>query len=304
MLGTVKWTLCRLIGGFGLIAAFALSAAEPQAQLHGTWVATKAERDGKAADDVVGHRIAFAGNRFQIHSKDGKLLWDFGHRGPRPVAGQTPPPIVENNQQTDVFPTGISQFTLDEDAREIYIAHWKRILVYDYDGKFKRGWGGKGMPLSQISNAPTPDYDWKKGPPPDQDQLSTDLHCIHLSVDGLVYVCDRQNNRVQVFSRDGEFKHEFRVEVQTLANGSVWDMVLSHDPAQRYLYVADGANGRIYILRRSDGRELGSFGRTGRMPGEFKWIHNIAIDRDGNLFTSEVGFGRRVQKFARTGGAF
>lgn len=76
MLGTVKWTLCRLIGGFGLIAAFALfSAAEPQAQLHGTWVATKAERDGKAADDVVGHRIAFAGNRFQIHSKDGKLLF-------------------------------------------------------------------------------------------------------------------------------------------------------------------------------------------------------------------------------------
>jgi len=130
------------------------------------------------------------------------------------------------------------------------------------------------------------------------------VHCVRVSNDNLVYVCDRQNNRVQVFSRDGEFKHEFRVEVQTLANGSVWDMVLSHDPAQRYLYVADGANGRIYILRRSDGRELGSFGRTGRMPGEFKWIHNIAIDRDGNLFTSEVGFGRRVQKFARTGGAF
>src|SRR5688500_5164641 len=65
---------------------------------------------------------------------------DFGHRGPRPVQGQPPQPIVENNQQTDVFPTGISQFTLDEDAREIYIAHWKRILVYDYEGKFKRGW--------------------------------------------------------------------------------------------------------------------------------------------------------------------
>jgi len=80
--------------------------------------------------------------------------------------------------------------------------------------------------------------------------------------------------------------------------------VLSHDPAQKYMYVADGANGRIYVLQRSDGKVLGSFGRTGRMAGEFKWIHNLAIDRDGNLYTSEVGFGRRIQKFVRSGGAF
>ena len=93
---------------------------------------------------------------------------------------------------------------------------------------------------------------------------------------------------------------EFRE--QTLANGWVWDMVLSQDTAQRHLYVADGANGRIYILRRDDGQVVGSFGRTGHMAGEFKWIHNLAIDAQGNLYTAEVGFGRRSQKFELVSG--
>jgi hypothetical protein len=107
----------------------------------------------------------------------------------------------------------------------------------------------------------------------------------------------RVNNRIQVFDKRGRFQREFRVETQTLANGAVWDMVLSPDSAQTHLYVADGTNGRIYILRRSDGEVVGNFGRTGTMAGEFKWIHNLAIDAKGNLYTSEVGFGRRAQKF-------
>jgi DNA-binding beta-propeller fold protein YncE len=74
-------------------------------------------------------------------------------------------------------------------------------------------------------------------------------------------------------------------------------MVLSQDSGQKYMYVADGANGRVYILERASGRQVGAFGRTGRMAGEFKWVHNIAIDRQGNLYTSEVGLGRRAQKF-------
>jgi DNA-binding beta-propeller fold protein YncE len=175
----------------------------------------------------------------------------------------------------------------------------RRIVVFDAaSGVYKRHWGAYG---GAPSDDKLPPYDPAQ---PLSRQFGNPVHCVRVSNDGLVYVCDRANNRIQVFSRMGEFRHEFRVEVQTLANGSVWDMVLSHDPAQKYMYVADGANGRIYILRRSDGQQLGAFGRTGRMAGEFKWIHNIAIDRDGNLYTSEVGFGRRVQKFVRSGGAF
>jgi hypothetical protein len=107
---------------------------------------------------------------------------------------------------------------------------------------------------------------------------------VWLSNDGKAYLCDRVNDRIQVFEPSGKFLQEMRVEPLTPANGSVWDMVLSHDAAKKFMYVADGA-------------QVSSFGRTGRMAGEFKWVHNIAIDRQGNLYTSEVGFGRRVQKF-------
>jgi DNA-binding beta-propeller fold protein YncE len=168
--------------------------------------------------------------------------------------------------------------------------------VFDANsGQYKRHWGAYG---ARPSDDKLPPYDPAK---PLARQFSNPVHCVRLSNDGLVYVCDRANNRIQVFDRQGNFKHEFGVEVQTLANGAVWDMVLSQDPAQKYLYVADGANGRIYIVQRADGKQVGSFGRTGRMAGEFKWIHNIAIDLQGNLYTAEVGFGRRIQKFQRVG---
>jgi len=163
-----------------------------------------------------------------------------------------------------------------------------------HSGAYKHHWGAYG---GVPSDEKLPNYDPAKPP---SKQFGNPVHCVRLSHDGKVYVCDRANSRIQVFDRNGKFLHEFRVEAQTLANGSVWDMVLSHDPGHHFMYVADGANGRIYILRRSDGVQIGSFGRTGRMAGEFKWIHNLAIDESGNLYTAEVGFGRRVQRFVRT----
>jgi DNA-binding beta-propeller fold protein YncE len=99
--------------------------------------------------------------------------------------------------------------------------------------------------------------------------------------------------------RDRRLK-EFRVSAVTLANGSVWDLVLSQDQAQKFIFVADGANGNIVALDRETGQELAKWGRHGRQPGQFKWVHNLAIDSKGNLYTAEVGFGRRVQKFRRT----
>ena len=185
---------------------------------------------------------------------------------------------------------------MDPKAQELYVADGygnKRVVVFDAkSGAYKRHWGAYG---AQPSDDKQPPYDPSQPP---ARQFGNPVHCVRLSNDGKVYVCDRVNNRIQVFEHSGKFVQEFRVEPATLANGSVWDMVLSHDAAQKYLYVADGANGRIYVLNRADGRQLSSFGRTGRMAGEFKWVHNMAIDRQGNLYTSEVGYGRRVQKFA------
>ena len=188
-----------------------------------------------------------------------------------------------------------AHMVMDPKAQELYVADGygnRRVIVFDAkSGAYKRHWGAYG---GEPNDDKQPPYDPKQPP---ARQFGNPVHCVRLSSDGRLYVCDRVNNRIQVFETSGKFLQEMRVEPLTLANGSVWDMVLSHDAAQRYLYVADGANGRVYILNRADGAQVGSFGRTGRMAGEFKWVHNIAIDRQGNLYTSEVGFGRRVQKF-------
>ena len=110
-------------------------------------------------------------------------------------------------------------------------------------------------------------------------------------------MCDRPNNRIQVFQGSGKFLHEFFIEAQTLS-GPVADIAISRDAQQRFLMVADGSNSEVYVLSRADGKKLGAFGRPGRQPGEFRNLNNIAIDSKGNLYTAEAGFGRRVQRFS------
>lgn len=244
-------------------------------------------------------------------SKDGKFLWDFGHRGPKVPANQ----VKQNNQQTDIFPPGIGAFEFDEDAREIYIADGflnKRILVYDMDtAAFKRGWGGKGTPLSEIDNDPTPPYD-VSGPPPDQKAFAPALHCAHPSRDGFVYVCERGSDRIQVFTKQGMFVKEFWIHPSTQSRGAncggpwsttapscgtIYNLALSTDPQQKYIFVADGTNDMVWILDRNDGKVVGSFGGNGRYAGQLHWIDAVAVDSKGNVYTGEVEDGKRIQKF-------
>lgn len=248
--------------------------------------------------------------------RDGKFLWDFGHRGPKIPANQ----VKQNNQQTDIFPPGIGAFDFDEDAHEIYISDGflnKRILVYDMDtGVFKRGWGGHGIPLSEIDNDPTPDYDIS-GPPPDQKQFAPALHCAHPSKDGFVYVCERGSDRIQVFTKAGKFVQSFWIHPSTQSRGphcggiwsttdppcgSIYNMALSTDPEQRYIFVADGTNNMVWILNRKDGKLAGSFGGNGRYAGMLHWIDAVAVDSKGNVYTGEVEDGKRIQKFVPVSG--
>ena len=237
--------------------------------------------------------VWLAGNAVGDHqilkfTQDGKFLMQIGRSGP--TEGSNSP--TQLGQPANMIVSKGELFVADGYGN-------KRVIVFDAaTGAYKRHWGAYG---GRPSDDKLPAYD--PAQPPSR-QFSNPVHCVRMSREDLLYVCDRTNNRIQVFTRAGEFRQEFRVEPLTVANGSVWDMVLSHDPAQTYMYVADGANGRIYVLRRADGVQVGQFGRTGRMAGEFKWIHNLAIDAEGNLYTSEVGFGRRVQKFVRGGGGF
>lgn len=193
-----------------------------------------------------------------------------------------------------------AHMTTDDAAGELYVADGygnRRVVVFDAKtGAYKRHWGAYG------TKTPIDDK-----LPPYQPVAITDLsksfsnpvHCVRISRDDLVYVCDRANDRIQVFRKDGTFVKEFQVEPQTLQNGSVWDLVLSEDPAQRYIFVADGANMQVMTFDRQTGAKLSSFGRPGHMAGNFKWVHNMAIDSKGTIYTAEVGDGRRAQKFVR-----
>jgi DNA-binding beta-propeller fold protein YncE len=128
-------------------------------------------------------------------------------------------------------------------------------------------------------------------------QFGNPVLCAQLAKDGLVYVCDTENDRIQVFKKDGSFVREKVVAPATRGTGSVWDIAFSRDPQQKYLYVADGMNMKVHILDRQSLEELTSFGDGGRQPGQFYAVHSVATDSKGNIYTAETYEGKRVQKF-------
>ena len=187
---------------------------------------------------------------------------------------------------------------VDTAAREVFAADGyanRRVVVFDSEtGAYKRHWGAYGKkPVDEK----LPPYDPARPP---SAQFGNPVHCIRLSRDGLLYVCDRTNDRVQVFRKDGAFVSEHVFEKETRGTGSVYDLVFSPDREQRLLYMIDGMNGEVRIVDRVSKQVLGRFGRPGRQAGEFTALHNIAVDRQGNLYTAEVQTGQRVQKFRRT----
>ncbi|HET9833784.1 MAG TPA: hypothetical protein VFP91_18810 [Vicinamibacterales bacterium] len=186
----------------------------------------------------------------------------------------------------------------DPDANEIYVADGygnRRVIVFDRDtGKYKRHWGAYGVkPDDAASNA------YVQGGPPAK-QFNT-VHCANPSKDGLVYVCDRVNDRVQVFRKDGTFVKEAFFDTDTLRSGSVWDMTFSRDPQQTYIYMANGVNETIHVVLRSTLEVLTSFGDGGRQPGQFYGVHNLDTDSKGNLYATETYNGARVQRFLYRG---
>jgi len=212
-------------------------------------------------------------------------------RGGRGAAG--PPPLPPNNASLEMF-GGAMGFAFDASANEAFVADGSRnhrVAVVDINtGAIKRVWGAYG---NKPDDAPAAKYS-PSGPPSQQFGV---VSCAELSKDGMVYVCDRTNDRIQVFKKDGSFVKEKTVAPSTLAEGSVWDIAFSHDPQQKYLYVADGANQKIWILDRSSLEVISSFGDGGRQPGEFYAVNAIATDSKGNIYTGETREGKRLQKF-------
>ncbi len=193
----------------------------------------------------------------------------------------------------------VAKISFDPAANEAYVADGygnKRVAVVDMDnGKIKRYWGAYGH---RPDDANLGRYDPDA---PLAQQFRNPVHCAEPSNDGLVYVCDRPNDRIQVFKKDGSFVKEQRIAPKTLGDGSVWDIAFSRDPAQKYLYLADGKNEHIYVMDRQTLEILTMFGDGGRQPGQWFAVHSIATDSKGNIYTTETYEGKRVQKFAYRG---
>ena len=127
------------------------------------------------------------------------------------------------------------------------------------------------------------------------------VHCAIVSNDGFVYVCDRVNDRIQVFRKDGTFVKEAIIDPHTFRSGSVWDMTFSRDPQQNFIYMANGVDEKICIVKRDTLEVLTCFGDGGRQPGQFFGVHNLDTDSKGNLYATETYTGARVQRFLYKG---
>ncbi|HET8923493.1 MAG TPA: hypothetical protein VFN26_10915 [Candidatus Acidoferrum sp.] len=215
---------------------------------------------------------------------DGHFLMQIGHPSADPP----------NSLRTDILgrPAGIE---VDAEAHEVYIADGymnKRVIVFDSDkGMFKRLWGAYGNQPNDVDPGV-----YNPAATADQ-QFRNPVHCVHISKDGMVYVCDRVNDRMQVFTKRGRYVKEFTLRTQTLGMGSVWQVAFSTDEKQKYLFIDDGENNVIWTVLREDGSVVGQMGHSGRNAGQFHWVHQIVSDSQGNLYTGEVDTGKRIQKF-------
>ena len=220
-------------------------------------------------------------------TKDGKFLLQVGHFDK-----------TGGSNDTENFGR-VAKIWVDPKTNEAYVADGygnKRVAVIDADtGKMKRYWGAYGNKPDDTNLGP-----YNPSAPPAQ-QFRNPVHCVERSNDGLVYVCDRANDRVQVFQPDGTFVKEAFYAKNTLGAGSVWDITFSKDPAQRFIMLADGQNERVRVILRETLEELTSFGDGGRQPGQFYGVHSIASDSKGNLYTTETYEGKRLQKFVYKG---
>jgi hypothetical protein len=240
-------------------------------------------------------------------TRQGKFLMQIGRKGKGRGSND-----VENLG-------GAANMTLDRPANELYVADGyvnHRVIVFDATtGAYKRHWGAYGKkpddsyftqageklpsPFSgavQHENRPS-QYD-PDGPPPPQFRI---VHAVRIARDGLVYVCDRTNDRIQVFRKDGTFVKEVFIAKRTLGSGSVWDIGFSIDPAQKFLIVNDGTNQQIWVLLRESLQVVSAFGGAGHWAGQFYGAHVLAVDSKGSLFIGETYEGKRVQKFVYTG---
>lgn len=226
------------------------------------------------------------GSQIVKFTRDGKFLLQIGQRGK--TGG--------NNDTTTLGRP--AQVAVDDQANEVFVADGeqnRRVIVFDAGtGAYKRHWGAYG---EKPDDSPASRYD--PSAPPARQFGAGAIHCIQMGADGLIYVCDRSNDRFQVFNKNGTFVKEFFIAKQSLGVGSVF--AIDFSPDQRFMYVGDGTNQKVWILRRDPLAIVGAFGHPGRGVGQFLRVHDVAVDSKGNIYVAEANEGRRAQKLTFKG---
>jgi DNA-binding beta-propeller fold protein YncE len=261
---------------------------------------------GVYVDDKDNVWVAGAGandNQILKFTRTGRFLMQIGRSGRNRGSNDT-----ENLG-------GPAAMVIDASANELYVADGyinHRVIVFDATtGAYKRHWGAYGRKPDDayfkqagerlpgpfngaVQHEDRPSQYDPAGPPPPQFRV---VHGVRIANDGLVYVCDRTNDRIQVFRKDGTFVKEAFIARTTLGSGSAWDIAFSPDREQNFLIVPDGTNQLVRILRRESLEVVSEFGGGGHWAGQFYGAHNIASDSKGNIFITETYEGKRVQKF-------
>ncbi len=229
-------------------------------------------------------------------SRAGDFLMQVGRKGARMADGGR---AQRNSLDPENFGR-VAKVFVDQQENEVYLADGyfnRRVVVVDADtGEFKRFWGAYGNEPDDSANIGR----YTPGGTP-ASQFRGPVHCADMSNDRLLYVCDRAENRIQVFQPDGTYLSEVIIAPETLSQGSTWDVAFSPDDEQRFLYLADGQNMRVYVIERATMEVLYSFGDGGRQPGQFFAVHSIDTDSQGNIYTTETYEGKRLQKFTFMG---
>lgn len=226
----------------------------------------------------------------QGYSHEGKLILQIGTKGVFDTTdGSEGAPFTNQSHDRLNLPSGA---VVDPDTGDIYISDGygnKRVVVFDKEGKYLRQWGRQATPAEHAAATPG--------------TFTNVVHCIEISNEGLVYVCDRQGNRVQVFDKMGKHVRDIPIPrtddfvENPVQRGTAWWIAFSPDEAQGYMYVMNGSEEKVHILDHKSGRTLSTFGRPGHQVGNFTHGHTIATDSSGNLYVAETNYGRRVQRF-------
>jgi hypothetical protein len=236
---------------------------------------------------------------------DGKFIKQIGHR--KQSTGNADSMNLNRSADVFIYPKTNEAFVADGYGN-------RRLIVFDAEtGAFKRMWGAFG---NQPDNRPPAGAPGAAAAPPAaagtaKPALDTDgpgsptfgnpVHAVKVSNDGLVYVADRANRRVQVFTTDGKYVTQVFINRAGPADNSAAGLAFSPDPQQQFLYVADLGNSHMLVLNRKSLQVLYQFGAQGERPGDFRTPHHMAVDSKGNLYTAEVNPGNRAQRFVFKG---